>query len=440
MGNLKASAAKACITPPESMLPALSFLPIQFEGIYQDLYVRVLILENETARYALITYDGADMARTEDLRKALKEECGIEPEHVLFAVTHSHEAPTFDQTHPMNMSDPVKMKWVLSYGDLVIAQTVKAAKEAIETLRPAKIAFKTGKSYVNVCRDEQLETGVWTQGVDFTGPCDHTVSVLEVRDLQDQIIDCWINFGVHGTCCFLKRDEANTKFLIAGDLPGMTSLYLEERYAKDHAIFQWCSGAAANVNPITFAGYLKYRHDGTTEFKQTGYEAWDHAEALAQRHAIDIIKILNSLTEEDFSEDLTVKTARRKVILPGQMILTEEGHPGFIPEEARAAGKYTVVDGPEQEMRLEMMEINGVALLGVNAEVAAEIALNLKKEVPYEHLVMVTHAGERIGYLPSKEGHDKRTFTFFNSNVKDGLAEEMMTPAVLAMCEELKEK
>lgn len=432
MGKLKAGAAKACITPLPETLPAQFFMPIEFEGVYRDLYVRVLVLDNGEEKTAMITYDAADMSRTEDMSRALMEAYGFKKENLCYAATHSHEAPSFDNTHEGIKHDPVRLKWVMGYGDYIIAQTVKAAGEALKKLKPAKYCFLTGESCVNVCRDELFEDGHWGQGMDFTGPSDKTLAVLQVQDLEGNVIAGLINYCVHGTCCYQGRDKENEKFLIAGDLPGMVSIYLEERYKEDGAVFLWTSGAAGNQNPIFFCQYLKYNHDKTHTSCPVGYQAWNLCEALAQRHAVDAIRVMEQMT--GFKEEIgRICTMEETVVLPGQRLVRADGTSGMIiPGDSSV--ELTIEDGEPQELRLKLMIIDDIAFLSMNAELVTEIGLRLKEQVPYKKFVIVTHAGERIGYLPDKSGYDRRTFAFYASKVKDGVAEERMTPVILNMC------
>lgn len=442
MGKLNAGAGKKCITPPETMFPALSFLDIEFEGVYRNLYVRVLILAdqgNDENKVALITYDAADMGRTKDICEILEKKFGFKEDQLQFAATHSHEAPTFADEHEDVCGIPEKRAWAVAYGDFVIERTVEAFEEALGELRPAKLCFKTGKSYINVCRDELFEDGTWGQGMDFEGPADKTLSILLVRDLEDRIIAGYLNYAVHGTCCFMKMDQEGKKFLIAGDLPGMTSEYLEERYESDHAVFLWTSGPAGNVNPIFFCAYYFYHHDKTHKMADNGYQAWMMCESLAQRHAVDAIKIINQMTPKEYSKEFWYCEKKQDVVMPGRILVKEDGTEGTIIPGDHSV-QVTEKPGPGHILKLRMFCINDVTFLSMNAELVAEIGLRLKAGIATDKLVIVTHAGERIGYIPDKKGYERRTFAYYTTRIMGGVGEELMTPVVYGMFERLKEE
>lgn len=433
MEDLRAGAAKACITPPENMMPGKSFMPFDFGAVYRDLYVRALVLDNGANRIAMIAYDAADMGRSADLRKALGDAYGFAGKELLFAATHTHEAPLFASDHEALAADTKKLGWVLKYGDFVIRQTVAAVGQALSKLRAARFGFGAGNSHINVCRDQLFEDGCWGQGADFEGPSDKTLAVLKIVDADGGIIAAMLNYAVHGTSCFMKMDRERSNYLISGDIPGMVSAYLEERYKKDGAVFLWTSGAAANQNPIFFCGYMKHNHDKTHGLGfDMGYGAWELCEHAAETQAIDAIRIMEQIA--GLKRHMHIAIVERSVALPGQNIVRKDirgGGDAIFP--AANPADIEIQDAEPVELKLKLAVLDDIAFLGMNAELVSEIGMRLKEKAPLKNLVIVTHAGERIGYLPDRLGYDRRTFAFYASRVKGGCAEDLMTPVVMDM-------
>lgn len=430
MSKLNVGAAKVCITPTKDMMPAYSQFPqVVFEGVYQDLYARALIIDNGEHKLALLTYDSGDMSRTDDIKAALQNAYSLQPEWICFSVTHTHEAPTFANEHRDVGNEKEKLSWALKYGDFIINQSISCVGKALNNMREAHYGFGTGKSYINVCRDQRFENGEWGQGRDFEGPSDKTLAILKLIDDEGNIIAALLNYAVHGTACFMKQDERNEKFLISGDVPGMVSAYLEERYQEHGAVFLWTSGAAGNQNPIFFTQYLRYNHNKTAEkFFDPGYAAWGLCEHMAQTQAIDAIRVLNGI--DRFKDSMHISVVDRAVPLPGQKIV--RNLEGSLPE----TDDFSIESSENVILLLKLVTIDDIAMLGMNGELVAEIGLRLKEKSPLKNLIIITHTAERIGYLPDKVGYDNRTFAFFASLVKDGCTEKYLTDAMLEMFQE----
>lgn len=434
MGKIMAGAAKVKITPPQEMMPAHYHGNIVFEGVYQDIYVRSLVLDNGERKIAMIAYESGDVSRTADLLNALKEECGLEPENVQFSAVHSHEAPTFSNEHWRMKGNPEKLAWVIRYGDFIIRQTVNCVKNAIECMRPASYGLGVGKSYINVCRDELFENGLWDQGRNFEGPSDKELMVLKVTDKENRLIAVLLNYAVHGTACYQGKDAQGEKYLIAGDIPGMISRYLEERYSRDKTVFLWTSGAAGNQNPIFFSAYQQYHHDKSHSLSfDLGYQKWMLAEHLAEVQAMDVIRILGRI--QRMKQDMRITVVEKNLSLPGQKVRYDEASSS--PMERAGKPFCGIIEAGEPVvLRLKLMTLDDIGILGLNGELCTEIGLRIKECSPLKRTFIITHTAERVGYLPSKEGYDNHTLEFYASSVKDGCTEEYLLPAVLEMFEE----
>jgi hypothetical protein len=393
------------------------------------------VIDNGERRIALISFENGDVSRTEDLYRALKNECGLEKENILFSAVHSHEAPTFSHEHWRMIGHPEKKQKVIEYGDYIIKQTIFCVKEAIEKLRPARYGFGKGESYINVSRDEQFENGLWAEGRNFKKYSDKTVGYLEFVDDDGKIIAGIVNYAVHGDMCFRAKDEKNEKYLISGDIPGMTSDFLEKRYEQDGAVFLWTSGAAGDQNPIFPPALWTYEQDGSRgEGKDIGYIRWALAENLAGQHATDVVRIINSMKTD--TEFMDIKIVDSILELPGQKIVYPASEESPL-DRAKRKFEGRIDSAEPVKVVLKLMVLGNVAIFGLNGELFSEIGKKIKDISPVQNTIIITHTAERAGYLPTKEAYDNKTPEFYGSDVKDGCTEEFLLPRAKEMFEEI---
>ena len=420
MPKFLAGAAKSCITPPTEMMPAKSFMPIELEGVHDNIYVRIIALDDGNRKFFIIVYESADMDRVSDLQEALRKEYNVLPGNIFFTVTHTHGAPSFANNHPDNKKSKEKYEWVTKYGDFIVKKTVECAGKAIEKMRPARYGFGTGNSYINVCRDIQFENGEWGMGRNFERPSDKELSVLKIEDFNGRLIAGLLNYAVHGSATFLSKDKQGEKYLISGDLPGMVSDYLEKRYKEDDSVFVWTSGAAGDQDAIFSSRYNKLDpSENFNTFYDMGFAVWSQCEHLARTQGTDVVSILKSIKK--MKDHMNISVVDKIVKLPYG--------PGC--EEERE--KYNIDKDGIIELVLKLFTIDDIAYLGVGGELVCSTGLKLKETSPLKNTFIINQIAERIEYLPDKQGYKEKTFEGCNSLVKDGCTEDYILPAMLEM-------
>lgn len=430
MAELFAGAAKVRITPPADRMPAAYLIPdIWFGGVYQDTFVRALVFESRQRRMAILTFDSADLGRAADIRTAVSRECGLAPEYIFCAATHCHSAPMFADDHEsMIGTTPERYAWVRWYGDYVIQKAVECVRCAASSMRPARYGFGTGKSYINVNRDQQFEDGSWDTGSNFARPSDKTLAVLKFEDERGGLIAALLNYAVHGAACCGGKDEKGQNFLISGDLPGMTCEYLEDKYRDSGAVCLWTSGAAGNQNTIYMSITRRFAGPpptGPEDMIEIGYPIWALCRQLAQIHGADAVHVIDSI--RDMRDAVSISVAEKTVALPAQWAYRKRQAGRGVPEDAE--------DGTV-ELKLKLVCLDDIMFLGLNGEIVCEIGMRLKALAPPDHLVIVEHTDRRAGYLPDAWGIAHRTFEYYSCDVKGDCAEALLTSAVTELIAE----
>lgn len=404
---LRAGAARVDITPAS--------LPEGFLGVLDPIYVRALVIDNGSTRAALVSLDAG--AVPTDLYNKVSARAagalGIPADHLLVSATHTHSVPF--QPLP-GLEEKV----------------MQALREASGRLQPARVAWGTGQSYINVNRDRvDPVTNRWWEGPNREGTSDKTVAVVRFENLAGEPIAVYYNYGVHAVL-------TGTLDRISGDIPGATSRYVEASLGGD-AVALFTSGAAGDQNPVYFnqtyelreiriADYAK-RGEDISNAMPPGGQGLDRGNprvqllmeqqeqmtrSMGQMLGEEILHVMREWLEKPVL-DATIRGAHSVLTCPARR-RTDSGRAGY-------PGTYE--DAGEVSMRLGALRIGDIYIGAIDAEVYSGIGLRLKRESPFKHtlLATLTNGMAPTGYIPSEDAWGRHVFTVLSSRLKPGCAE-----------------
>jgi hypothetical protein len=420
---LRAGAARIDYTPRGPQLPG------NFTAVLDPIFVRTLVLDNGSSRAALVAVDAgaipSDLYAKVSARAAAELE--IPASQLLISASHTHSVP-----------------FRLDAG--VEEMILRGLRDSISRLQPARLAWGTGFSYINVNRDRiDPKTQRWWEGPNYDGPSDKTVAVVRVETTGGTPIAVYYNYAVHGVI-------TGTLDMISGDIPGAASRYVEESLGGG-AVALFASGAAGDQNPIYFNQTYELREIRIADYAQRGEDISnamppggqgldrDNArvqllmdqqkrmnETLGQMLGEAVLHVMREGLEKSRG-GATLRGAQASVSCPARQ-RTDSGRAG-------AAGTY--VDAGEVAIGLGALRIGDVYIGAVNAEVYTAIAQRLKRESPFKHTMLstLTNGMAQTGYIPSDEAFGYNVFTVLSSRLKAGCAEKRIVDGLLELMGEL---
>ena len=407
--SLRAGASRIDYTP------AADKLPRGFNGVLDPLYVRSIVIDNGRTRAALVSIDAGaiptDLYAKVSARAA--KELNIPAAQLLMSATHTHSVP-------------------FRLGGDVEAKVMQGLVQAVARLRPARVAWGTGLSYINVNRDiVDPVTNRWWEGPNYQGTSDKTVAVMRFETLQGEPIAVYSNYAVHAVL-------TGTLDMISADIPGATSRYVEESLGGD-AVALWTSGAAGDQNPIYFDQTYQLRDIRIKDYAKRGEDISNAMPpggqgldrnnprvlllmkqqqqmtlSMGQMLGEEILHVMRDSLEKSPAE-VTLHGEQTTVSCPARR-RTDSGRAGY-------PGTY--VDAGEVPITLGALRIGDIYIGAVNAEVYNAIALRLKRESPFKHTLMatLTNGSAATGYIPSEDAFGRNVFTVLSSSLKPGCAE-----------------
>lgn len=391
-------AGKENITPPIELLRRLpGLMRGHFSGkVFDELFVRAVAFRNEENTVLFVEFDLDKAPNPVGSLAAIKERFGLAQDNVLLFGVHTHTAPVssvrpYEKMSSREYKSPDEQKAMLEYEKLLLEKLLLAAETALNGLREAKIGWAVGKSYINInrCQSFEVEAEDGTVhtccalGVNPEGPVDHRLFVMKAETVQGEPIAFLVNYPVH--CCVMISNDSDGKgnIGISGDIAGVTSQLVEEKYG---GVCVWSSGAAGDVNPVFMNQYYypDPKNGAFTEYHIQGAEAAVATlKVLTGRHFADIVATLRKVKCETTEGEIKAASGWSKT--PGRRVV-KKGEGWNAPVEIQTG------EGVEPySIRLHPVIIGDVAFCGISGELYTTLGWKLQEASPAGYTCIINH-------------------------------------------------
>ena len=423
--QLLCGAAKGNITPDMDLMPNLRGLMDQrLGGVLDDIFVRVIALQNGDAQALLISFDLDQVPAPARFIHTLTRETGIEEVFITMTAVHTHTAPVVGARPDEGPNDLTKKPLEVQraaqiYEDYLEEVLLYTVKEAIRRRVPCRMGTGFGNSAINVDRRQWYAIGQphgqvrykCALGADPASAVDRTVFVLRFEDMQGRAIAYFINYPVH--CCILHTNTlCSYKLGISGDLAGFVSAGLE--VAEAGCIALWTSGAAGDINPLAqLEMYFPNESTGDMQACTLDAHGCDLLRVLGARHLADIRQIIRG-----------IRCGCAAASISGAV------------EWSKTPGK---APGTHYEVRLHMLRLGEIIFIGASGELYSSYARWLKTMLSGEQVIVMNHEASLFassGYIFDDETlllPDADLPGLKQTNMKPGYFISSLTEHVLSM-------
>lgn len=386
--NYKAGMASKVITPSESLwMAGYGGRNKPSEGKVHDLYLKVLALEDPAGgRLVLVTSDLLDMPRplSEAVAEEVRKHAGLPRERLLLTVSHNHTGPVLGNSSLIGMYDmpPELAKKSEDYTKELQEKMVAVVTEALADLKPARLAFGSGKAGFALNRREKKPNGRTVLGRNPAGPVDHDVPVLRVQTPKGTLRAVVFGYACHNV-------TLGPSYEWCGDYAGFAQAIMQEKHPGALALF-W-SGCGGDANP-GLRGTVK-------ECQQNGQELADAVQKVLDGQ---MTPVQNAWSAKYATISIPLDT------LPSKEKLAADHLSKQFPVRARASKLLKIIEKegklddhyrhyPIQVWRLG----DSLIWVALGGEVTVDYALRLKKELSGKPLWVTAYANDVMAYIPT---------------------------------------
>lgn len=235
--QLQAGVAGGEFTPAPGMILQGHWSTNPSHTVLNPLEMRTIVFRQDQQTCAIITLDAIGLERdvVDRIRKRIRRECGIKPDHVMVAASHTHcGAPTIKVLGMI--PSPAYMKRI---EDLAVETT----KRSVDSLSPVKLGLGCASAYFNVNR--RPIPGSTAMTVNDAAILDRRVRVLRIDRARAGATAPPLAVLFHYACH--PTTKSGSDGFISADYPGIARTKIERELRCKAALFM--PGCFGNVRP-----------------------------------------------------------------------------------------------------------------------------------------------------------------------------------------------
>lgn len=420
---MKVGAGKSVLKFPESIFPIE-----KFGGIHDDLFVRVLVIEDHTTA-VIVTVEMTSLQPylIKKLKEIVSDAYGIDESQIWICVSHTFCAPHTRSLEALEKADENLKAKNASFCSLIEDSLREAMHKAFDTLQECHIGFGNGYCSVNVNRDVHTKDGWWL-GANDLGFSDKTIPIIKFEDKKNKPIAILFSCDVQSSIMDGAQLE-NGQSLISGDLSGVACKYLEDQYGKEFVAL-FVVGGAGDQSPIFKARHNIVDRSGTIHTHDIKNDGFVFVNALGKKLGNQVM-IANEKIRY-FPMDNKLDIASFPISCPGQKI------PKRIAD-IKPTNEYEYFPDEDRELVVNSIILGDIAIVGVAPELSSFTAATLKKMSPYPLTMVLTLVNGAAKYMADNISYDRITYEAMNSMFARGAAEQFVEETAKILNEKRRE-
>ena len=431
--SLRVGTAAVNINPPVGIPLAGYYSPRGCEGVLEDLYAKVAVLDDGRTQAAMVVCDLITVPRhtVVEARKLIEQQTKIPGNHVMISATHTHTGPAVNRKSARDDRDGGN-ELVNKYTAELPAKIAQGVAEALQRLVPVRASYACGhENRLAFTRRFWMKDGTvgWNPGknnpdiIRPVSPIDPEVGVVYFESADAKPVLTYVNYAMHA--------DTTGGLKCWPDFPGVLARRLAE-YKGAEMMTIFANGACGNLNHINVQ--WSDRQHGPEEAIRLGtilagnvlkiYMDLKPAAAGPLAARSELVSLpLPPVTEQEIAE-------AREVV--------KRGAQAAFFEQVKA---YKVLDvaarnGQPWEAEVQVLALGReLAWVALSGEVFVELGLSIKAASPFPQTHIVELANGSFSYIPNRSAYAEGNYEVISARCAEGSGELMVTAAIRMLAE-----